>query len=250
MKNNRETLYRDIELKEFQKEMTEIIRTQREKGEQADFDGKIDTNELTPIDMGMYRHIQELEEKGFDIDSVEKLKKEMTFIRRYKNEVQTSKNNSRDVYIQWIVNRAHAMCMQIEDAILKLPKFKEQMKKLIQDELRKKRLKKEYEQSFNDPLDVDELLPSDMRVYEWIQALKNIRSEDIIDNAQENFDAYRERYFKYSNNVTKSNVSRRAFVHYVGNLVTLILSNLELRVMYPEDFQKIQEDKKEKEASS
>lgn len=240
MKNNFEALHRDKELQEFQQEMTEIIRAGGEEGRRrADFKRNIDVGELTSMDMGMYRHIQELKQKGFDIDTPAKLKKEMAFIRRYKDEVRASKNNSRDVYMQWAVNEANAILLQIEEAIEKLSKFRNQMRKIIQDELRKKRLKKEYDQSFNNPLDVDELLPSDMRIYEWIQSLKNMPPENVANTTQEDFEKYRKQYFKYFNTVPKSNKSRRAFVHYVGSLVTVILSELELRVMYPEDFEKM-----------
>lgn len=239
MKNNQETLYKNKELREFQKEISDTIQVEREKGEQADFNREINVHDLTSTDMGMYRHIQELEQKGFDMDTLAKLKKEMTFIRRYKDEVRASKNDSRDIFMQWVVNKAHAVLLQIEEAIEQLPKFKDQMKNIIRDELRKKRLKKDYDQSFNDSLDVDELLPSDMRIYNWIQSLRNMPPEEVADITQEDFETYRTRYFQYFNQVPKSNKSRRTFVHYVGNLVTSTLSELELRTMYPEDFKKI-----------
>jgi len=238
MKQSRETLHRDKELKEFQNEMKDIIHTQREKGEQADFDSKIKIEELTHTDMGMYRHVQELQQHGMDINSLKKLEKEFTFIKRYKQEVRTSKNSSRDMFMQWIVNQANALLMHIEEALEKLPAFQEKMRLLVRDEFRKKRLKKEYEQSFNDPLDVQELLPSDMRIYEWIQSLKEMAPEQVAQITQEDFEKFRTIYFQYFNNVPKNNKSRRTFVHYVGNLVTSILSELELRTMYPEDFQK------------
>lgn len=239
MKTSNETFFRDTELKEFQKEISGIIQDQREKGEQADFNREVDVCELTSTDMGMHRHIQELEQKGFDMDTSAKLKKEMAFIRRYKDEVRASKNDSRDIFMQWTVNKANAVLLQMEEAIEQLPKFKDQMRELIRGELGKKRLKKEYEQSFNDPFDVDELLPSDMRIYHWIQSLKNMSPEEVANATQGDLETYRTHYFQYFNQVPKSNKSRRTFVHYVGNLVTAILSELELRAMYPEDFKKI-----------
>lgn len=239
MKNTHEIFWRDKELKEFQKKISDIIQDQRKKGEQADFDREINVHELTSTDMGMYRHIQELEEKGFDMDTPAKLKKEMAFIRRYKDEVRVSKNDSRDIFMQWAVNKTNAILMRVEDALERLPAFKKKMKKIVRDELRKKQLKKDYDQSFSDLLDVDELVPSDMRIYDWIQSLKNMSSEKVASVTQEDFENYRAHYFQYFNQVPKTNKSRRTFVHYVGGLVTAVLSELELRTMYPEDFQKM-----------
>lgn len=239
MKNTRETFFRNKELKEFQKEITDLIQYERAKNEHAHFKHEVDVSELTSADMGMYRYTQELERKGFDIDSLVKLKKEMAFFRRYMHEARISKNNSRDVFIQWMANNVQGIFLRIEDALRRLPLFKEQMKKIIQGELRKKRLKKEYEQSFNDSIDVEELLPAGMLIYEWTQSLKNMPTEKAANMTQTDFEKYRAHYFQYFNQVPKSNTSRRTFVHYVGNLVTATLSELELRVMYPEDFQKV-----------
>ena len=117
-----------------------------------------------------------------------------------------------------------------------LQAFQKEMKIFIHDELEKKRLEKEYDQSFNDPINVDDLFPDDMHIYRWVQSLKNMTPEEVQKITQEDFEKFRNTYFQYFNSVPKNNVSRRTFVHYVGTLVTAILSELELRVMYPEDF--------------